>query len=157
MILANNWKENFNRLIIHIKTNVMKTKFNSIITLVGTILFMAAIVAFTIPQEKWEVPAKYKTMENEYAGEDEDGIGSELYAQHCKSCHGKEGYGDGTKAKELETEMRDLTAEEVHEQTDGELYYKSFIGRDEMPNFEKKIRDDEDRWMVINYVRSLAE
>ena len=135
----------------------MKTKLNSILAFASIALFMVALVAFTIPQEEWEVPAKYKTMKNEYAGEDEDGIGEELYAQHCKSCHGKEGYGDGTKAKELEAEMRDFSTDEVQDQTDGELYYKSFIGRDEMPNFEKKIKDDEDRWMVINYLRSLKE
>ena len=135
----------------------MKTKLNSILAIASITLFMVALVAFTIPQEEWEVPAKYKTMKNEYAGEDEDGIGEELYAQHCKSCHGKEGYGDGTKAKELEAEMRDFSTDEVQDQADGELYYKSFIGRDEMPNFEKKIKDDEDRWMVINYMRSLKE
>ena len=72
-------------------------------------------------------------------------------------CHGKEGYGDGSKAAELETEMRELGSAEVQGQSDGELYYKSIIGRDEMPNFEKKIRSDEDRWMVINYLRELAE
>jgi mono/diheme cytochrome c family protein len=119
--------------------------------------FALALVSFTTPQDKWVVPEKYKTMANEFAGSDEDGIGEELYNQHCKSCHGREGYGDGTKSKELETEMRDFTSEEVQAQKDGELYYKSFIGRDEMPNFEKKISDDEDRWMVINYLRSLAE
>ena len=135
----------------------MKKRLNSFLSFIVIAAFALTIVAFTIPQEKWEVPAKYKSMENEYAGEDEDGIGEELYAQHCKSCHGKEGYGDGTKSKELDTEMRDLTAEEVQGQKDGELFYKAIIGRDEMPNFEKKIRDDEDRWMVINYLRSLKE
>lgn len=127
----------------------------TLISIFAIALCAAALVAFTLPQEEWTVPAKYKNMENPYAGDDEDGIGEELYMQHCKSCHGKEGYGDGTKAKELETPMRDFTSEEVLEQTDGELYYKSFIGRDEMPNFEKKIRDEEDRWMVINFIRSL--
>jgi len=135
----------------------MKTRLNLILTFGALAIFTLLLIAFTIEQEEWEVPAKYKNMENEYAGEDEDGIGEELYAQHCKSCHGKEGYGDGTKAKELETEMRDLSLEEVQEQTDGALFYKSIIGRDEMPNFEKKIRDDEDRWMVVNYLRTLAE
>lgn len=119
---------------------------------------VSVIMAFTSPpQDPWEVPAKYKTMENEYPGEDVDGIGKDLYMQHCKSCHGKEGYGDGKKAGELETEMRDLSYEDVQSQTDGEMYYKSFIGRDEMPNFEKKIPDEEDRWMVINFIRSLEE
>ena len=135
----------------------MKTRINSIMTLVAAISFSLLIIAFTMPQEKWVVPDDYKNMENEFAGEDEDGIGEELYDQHCKSCHGKDGYGDGSKAKELETEMRDFSTDEVQAQKDGELFYKSFVGRDEMPNFEKKIRDDEDRWMVINYLRALAE
>ncbi len=137
----------------------MKTNLNLILTFGAVAAFAFLLAAFTIPnpQDKWEVPEKYLKMENEFAGEDEDGIGEELYAQHCKSCHGKEGYGDGTKAKELETEMRDLTSEEVQSQPDGALYYKAIIGRDEMPSFEKKIRDEEDRWMVINYLRSLTE
>ena len=135
----------------------MKTKLNSILTLCAIAAFTLTLVAFTAPQDDWDVPAKYKSRENKYAGEDEDGIGEDLYKQHCRSCHGKEGYGDGSKAKELETEMRDLTSEEVQAQSDGELYYKSIIGRDEMPSFEKKIKGEEDRWMVINFMRTLAE
>ena len=135
----------------------MKTKLNSILTIGAIAAFTLTLVAFTAPQDDWEVPAKYKNMENKYAGEDEDGIGEDLFKQHCRSCHGKEGFGDGSKAKELDTELNDLTSEEVQAQTDGALYYKAIIGRDEMPNFEKKIRDEEDRWMIINYLRSLAE
>ena len=134
----------------------MKTKLNAIL-IFGLAAVGLSLLAFTIPQEKWVVPEKYNTMENPYAGEDEDGIGEELYAQHCKSCHGKEGYGDGTKAKELDTEMRELPSSEVQSQSDGALFYKAIIGRDEMPSFEKKIRDEEDRWMVINYLRTLEE
>jgi mono/diheme cytochrome c family protein len=135
----------------------MKTKLNSILTIAAAAAFTLTLVAFTAPQDDWEVPAKYKSMENKFAGEDEDGIGEDLFKQHCRSCHGKEGFGDGSKAKELDTELRDMTSEDVQAQTDGELYYKGIIGRDDMPNFEKKIRDEEDRWMVINYLRALAE
>ena len=135
----------------------MKTRHNSFLTIGAIFMFAVVLVAFTTPQDAWVAPAKYKTMQNKYKGADKDGVGSDLYNQHCKSCHGKEGFGDGTKAKELKTEMRDLTSEEVQAQTDGELYYKSFIGRDEMPNFEKKITGEEDRWMVINYMRELAK
>ena len=118
-------------------------------------LLWMLIIVFPITNFDWEVPAKYKSMENPYVGEDSDGIGEDLFKQHCKSCHGSEGYGDGSKAAQLESEMRDFTSEEVQSQTDGELYYKSIIGRDEMPNFEKKIRNEEDRWMLINYIRTL--
>lgn len=108
--------------------------------------------------EDWPVPAKYKSMENPYAGnKDVDKIGKDLYNQHCKSCHGKEGYGDGSKSGELDSEMRDFTTEDVQSQTDGEFYYKTIIGRNEMPNFEKKIPDEEDRWLLVNYIRTLEE
>lgn len=135
----------------------MKKRLNSILTLSVLAVITLFLVAFTMNQKDWVVPEKYKKMENKFAGEDVDGIGEELYAKHCESCHGREGYGDGKKAGELETTMRDLSLEEVQGQTDGELYYKSIIGRDEMPNFEKKIGFEEDRWMVVNYLRTLAE
>ncbi len=135
----------------------MKTKPKTILTTGVIAAFTLVLLSFTIPQDDWKVPEKYQNMKNEYAGEDEDGIGEELYDQHCKSCHGKEGYGDGTKSKELETKLKDLTSDEVQSQSDGALYYKAIVGRDEMPNFEKKIKDEEDRWMVINYLRALAE
>lgn len=136
----------------------MKENLKSIITLSVVAAFVLTMLAFTSPsQDPWKAPDKYKTMKNPYAGDDEDGIGEELYVKHCKSCHGKEGYGDGTKSKELDTEMRDLTSDEVQAQKDGELFFKGIIGRDEMPNFEKKIRDEEDRWMVVNYLRSLND
>ena len=137
----------------------MKTKLKLVLTLSTIGIFTVGLVAFTSPKNEgdWVVPAKYKSMANAYAGEDTDGLGEDLYKQHCRSCHGNEGFGDGSKANELETEMRDLSSSEVQGQTDGELYYKSIIGREEMPNFEKKIRGEEERWMVINFMRSLAE
>ncbi len=138
----------------------MVNNFKSLGIVALTTIVTLGLLAFTSPsftvQDDWEVPAKYKNMKNPEAGvDDEDEIGESLYKKHCQSCHGKEGYGDGNKAAELETEMRDLTAEEVQEQSDGALYYKSIIGRDEMPNFEKKIPSEEDRWLVINYLRTL--
>ena len=56
------------------------------------------------------VPAKYKAMVNPTDIEDEEGleIGEELYDKHCKSCHGKEGLGDGTKAKEQKGDLGDF-------------------------------------------------
>ena len=83
--------------------------------------------------------------------------GKMLYNKHCKSCHGKEGYGDGTKADEVEGELGDFSSEEFQGQSDGALFYKSYIGRDDMPNFEKKMPDKDDVWYIISYMRTLAE
>lgn len=132
----------------------MKTSKNLFISLIISSFFLM-VMGFTTADE-WIIPAKYKTMKNPYASSTDD-YGSELYEMHCASCHGDEGYGDGKKAETLETKMRELSSKEVQAQTDGELYYKSIIGRDEMSNFEKKIDSDEDRWLLINYLRTLAE
>jgi len=126
--------------------------------LMGIVILFCCFIFMAMTTIDWEVPAKYKDMTNPQAGvEDDDEIGADLFATHCASCHGKEGYGDGKKAATLDTEMRDFSSEEVQAQTDGALYYKSIIGKDEMPNFEKKISDVEERWLLINYLRTLGE
>lgn len=128
--------------------------------------FVAAVfllMSFVLPQEQkqpapWDVPSKYQKMENTFADDASlIKVGKMLYSKHCKSCHGNKGLGDGPKAKQLETFAGDFSSEEFQAQKDGELYYKSFIGREEMPNFEKKVTDDEDRWAIVNYMRSLKK
>jgi mono/diheme cytochrome c family protein len=105
--------------------------------------------------QNWPVPAKYKSMKNTKAGaKDTEGIGKSLYTQHCASCHGTKAMGDGKKAAALKTEMKAWNAKDVQAQTDGDLYYKSFVGKGEMPNFEKKITAEGDRWLLINYIRT---
>ena len=105
-------------------------------------------------QEPWEVPAKYEKMENPYAdAADDEKIGRILYSKHCKSCHGTKGKGDGPKADDLDTEIGDFSEDAFKEQSDGALYYKVLIGRDDMPSFQKKIADKQDQWMLVNYIK----
>ncbi len=137
--------------------NVMKTRLIyhlAVVVFLGSVLFSANDVG---PQEPWEVPTKYKKMKNPTDPEVDLSIGKQLYNKHCKSCHGKTGLGDGPKAAELDTPSGDFSLASFQEQSDGELYYKSVIGRDDMPNYEKKIPDEEDRWLVINYMRTFAK
>ena len=97
-------------------------------------------------------------MKNPVTGDEEaTDTGKDLYNKHCKSCHGSKGLGDGSTAAELDTDCGDFTSEEFTEQTDGEIFYKSKEGRDEMPSFKKKIEEDEDIWSIVNYVRTLNE
>jgi mono/diheme cytochrome c family protein len=109
--------------------------------------------------EPWVIPAKYKAMKSTIKAGDPtiNTIGKELYNQHCKSCHGTKGLGDGPKAKNLKTSTGDFSSKAFQDQADGEIYYQSFVGRDEMPNFEKKIADEGDRWAVVYYMRAMKK
>lgn len=127
-------------------------------------LFLVLLISFigfsfvSADQNPWEVPAKYKNMKNPTDPNDKDGLADAkiIYAKQCSSCHGKKGWGDGSKAKTLKGDLGDFSSEDFQKQTDGELFYKISFGRDDMPNFSKKI-SDEDIWLVVNYLRTLAE
>ncbi len=125
------------------------------------ILFGSALMAFVMPQDQkkagpWEIPEKYQKMENPYAGDKSLlKIGKMLYSKHCKSCHGSRGLGDGSKAAQLETFPGDFSSDEFKKYNDGELFYMTYVGRDEMDSYEKKIPDEEDQWAVIMFVKSL--
>ncbi len=129
---------------------------------IKTLLFIG-IVSFalysftTIVQEEWVVPEKYVNMKNPTDPAVDMAIGKSLYSKHCKSCHGAEGYGDGSKADEVEGDLGDFSSAEFQSQTDGALFYKSTFGFEDMPEYTKKMPDDEDRWLIVNYMRKLKE
>lgn len=124
-------------------------------------MWIFTLYAFTtiVQSDEWIVPDEYKTMKNPTDPTDDENleIGEELYMKHCKSCHGKEGLGDGPKADEQEGDLGDFSDEDLHAQSDGSLFYKTTFGRDDMPAYDKKMQDDEDRWLIVNFVRTLAE
>ncbi len=127
----------------------------SIFLVTGALIIISATFQTRKP---WVIPANYKKMKNPVKSDANSlKIGKALWEKHCKSCHGATGKGDGIKAKTLKTSPGDFTTLVVQNQLDGELYYESFIGRDEMTNFEKKIPDESDRWHIINFIRSLKK
>lgn len=134
----------------------MKNKI--ILIFVGLLAF--AFYAFRPDyQDTWTVPKEYQDMKNptDKADKENMAIGKSLYAKHCKSCHGNEGYGDGPKAADLSGDLGDFSTAKFQAQSDGALFYKTTVGRDDMPEFKKKIPEDEDRWLIINYIRTLKE
>ena len=126
--------------------------------LIGSFAFLSMTLLTSNLQDPWDVPSKYQKMDNPYADTaDAENIGRMLYSKHCKSCHGTKGKGDGKKADSVDTPMGDFTDGSIKDQSDGSIYYKTFMGRDDMPGFKKKITDDEDQWMLVNYVKSLTK
>ena len=119
-----------------------------------TVVFAMCLFSFIAAEKKpWDVPAKYKAMKIQKKGDAASiALGKTMYTKYCKSCHGA-GNGDGAKASSLKTKMDDFTSPAFKALSDGSKYYMSFVGRDEMPNFEKKILDEADRWALINYIK----
>ena len=133
----------------------MKTvKFLMIIGIVGF-----GLLSFNkITQEEWKVPEKYEKMKNPTeANKGNLAIGKTLYAKHCKSCHGKTGLGDGPKGEDVDGDLGDFSTKEFQAQSDGALFYKSYFGRNDMPNYEKKIPNKNDVWNIIHFIRTLEK
>ena len=136
-------------------------KMNKVLGMMSFLFVAALFVSMTFtaqePAEPWEVPAKFKSMENPEATDAESvKVGRMLYNKNCASCHGKTGLGDGSKARGLDTHPGDMSASAYQSQTDGEHFYKSKFGRNEMPKYEGKVAD-EDIWHMVNYMRTFKK
>ena len=133
----------------------MKSKYFYPVTL---LIAVVMLVAFTLEEQQpkpWPVPDNYKTMKNPVKFD--KSAAAALFSTHCKSCHGKEGLGDGPKAAQLDTPSGDFSAASFQKQSDGSLFYKTLEGRGDMPSYKKKIPDEEDIWQLVHYMRTLAE
>ena len=107
--------------------------------------------------DPWPVPAADLAVKNPVKS---DAVsikdGKALWIKNCESCHGSSGKGDGAKAGNLKITCGDFSVADFKKITDAELYYKITKGRKPMPTFEKKLSDNE-RWSVINYMRTFAK
>jgi len=128
-----------------------------LITLTMALVFGLASFAYAQKAKPWEVPGKFKTMKNLVKSDDASiKAGKDLYTKNCASCHGKTGLGDGPKARGLETFPGNFSEANFQSQTDGDLFFKVKIGREEMPKYEGKI-DDEGIWQIVNYMRTFKK
>lgn len=106
--------------------------------------------------KKKEIPEEFKSKVNPVKGDKSlNMVGLRNFNRHCVSCHGKKGVGDGIMSKNLSSHPGDLTSAEFQKYTDGEIYYLSFVGINERPDFMKLIPDEEVKWAIVNYVRTL--
>jgi mono/diheme cytochrome c family protein len=120
----------------------------------AVLILSANLVAQPKP---WDVPANFKTMKNPLAkGDASNKAGMAVYIKNCASCHGKTGLGDGVKARALKTFPGDFSKADYQGQNDGDQFYKTKIGRGEMPKYEGKLTDD-DIWNVVNYMRTFKK
>ncbi|WP_435352509.1 c-type cytochrome [Emticicia sp. SJ17W-69] len=135
----------------------MKAKLLQLVLISGIMTICLSFNA-TAQSKPWTVPDASKSKKNPVANDAEAlATAKTLWGTHCKSCHGAKGLGDGSKAAQLKTEPGDFSQAATQSQTDGALFYKISEGRDDMPSFKKKIPDDDDRWSLIYFIRTLKK
>jgi putative copper export protein/mono/diheme cytochrome c family protein/peroxiredoxin len=84
--------------------------------------------------------------------------GATLYAEHCASCHGPDGRGDGPAGRALPRRPPDLRGPHTADHTAGDLFWwiTRGITSGGMPAFENRLAEEE-RWDVVNAVRALGD
>jgi mono/diheme cytochrome c family protein len=134
---------------------ISKINIAGFILIGATALCLAFITMQQGKQEKWTAPATADMMKNPVASNIQSiAAGKVIYTKNCYDCHGKKGKGDGPKSADLDKNPQDFTKEDFQKQTDGALFWKITEGRKPMASFKKDL-SEEQRWQVINYVRTL--
>ena len=127
-----------------------------ILLLIGSAVMFISVSLVAQPKP-WVVPDNFKSMKNPVAvGDISVKEGLALYTKNCASCHGRAGMGDGVKARAIKTFPGDFSKADFQKQSDGDLFYKTKTGRDEMPKYESKLSDN-DIWNIVNYMRTLKK
>ncbi len=109
--------------------------------------------------EPWFVPEQEAAIENPFeATADSLDLGREIYIEHCETCHGTTGRGDGVSLQFIPgLTPRDFTRPGWGEEhTDGALYYKIATGRGQMNPYEDYVDELDDIWHAVNYIRGFT-
>jgi mono/diheme cytochrome c family protein len=103
---------------------------------------------------EWVAPASADTAKNPLKGNIASiAEGKKIYAKYCVVCHGEKGKGDGIAAAGLTPRPADHSSEKIQKQSDGALFWKITTGRPPMASY--KTFSLEQRWQVVNYIRTL--
>jgi len=105
----------------------------------------------------WVVPPDAAAVKNPVAGDKSVLPAAKgVYISNCAPCHGEKGRGDGPAAAGLNPKPADHSSALIQSETDGSLFWKLSEGRAPMPGY-KKIFNDQQRWELIDYIRTLAK
>jgi mono/diheme cytochrome c family protein len=137
--------------------NSRKNRRNRIY-IIYVICFMLIIHGETIAQAKpWVAPSDAAAVKNPLSGNHSVlPEAKTIYVANCGPCHGEKGRGDGPAAAGLNPKPADHSSALIQSETDGSLFWKLSTGRAPMPAYNK-VFTDQQRWELINYIRSLAK
>ena len=107
--------------------------------------------------EPWTAPPEAKDLHNPLpASPKVIAEGKANFGVFCEGCHGPRADGSGPIAMKFSIPVADLTAPQVQQQSDGELFWKLSHGYGAMPMWGDALSDD-DRWQLIAFIRSFKK
>src|SRR5262249_26298816 len=81
--------------------------------------------------------------------------GDTLFHTFCAVCHGGSADGKGPMNVKFGGNIPSLIADKARNLSDGYIYSMIRYGKGNMPRYGDKVYRHEDRWAIVNYVRSL--
>lgn len=84
-------------------------------------------------------------------------VGRKHYDIYCAVCHSATGDGHGPVAERMAVKPRNLIDAQAKAYSDGRIYHAITAGRGVMRPYASQIPDEEIRWKIVNYVRSLQK
>jgi YHS domain-containing protein/mono/diheme cytochrome c family protein len=105
----------------------------------------------------WMAPGEEAQKPNPVESDEESiARGKEIFMQRCTICHGSAGAGDGVLSATHSPKTADLSGKMVRMHPDGDVFYKISKGRGVMPAWEVTLSEEE-RWSLVNFIRSLSK
>lgn len=83
--------------------------------------------------------------------------GRQKFEIFCSVCHGLQGKGDGTVAQYMPLKPPSLLSDKVKLFKDGRIFHIITDGQGVMGNYATQIFSEDDRWAIVNYIRSLQK
>lgn len=128
---------------------------------IGALLFGSTLVfsgwTSNTTTGEWKAPISVDNIKNPLMGDMKAAEkGKKIYKQMCVICHGDKGKGNGIAGASLNPRPADFTAEIIQDQSDGAIYWKLTEGRTPMAAY-KDILKEEQRWQLVNYLRTLKK
>lgn len=127
---------------------------------IATMLFAIIAILFSTSiysQSTWKAPKNADEIKNPFKGDvAATKKGKKTYTQLCIICHGTKGKGDGIAGMALNPKPANFNSGEVFNQSDGAIFWKITEGNAPMAAY-KDLLSKEERWQLVNYLRTLKK
>ena len=142
---------------MHAEFRKKRTRKTVLACLLFLVFHFVSFQSFAQSTTPWVAPKDADNVKNPLAGNASVlPEAKALYTANCAPCHGDKGRGDGPAAAGLNPKPADHSSAAIQSESDGSLFWKLSEGRAPMPAY-KKIFSDQQRWELIDYIRTLAK